>query len=132
MPGWPRPPDRRCAPSLGEHSARAATARISGAMDMTAENPRDWTRPHGASSGMLAAAFWGFIGWLALLIGATLGLIWRVPSRVIGVVMAFGAGAILTMLADTMMPEGFEAAGNTVGLVTCAGFIAAFLLSHTA
>ncbi|MDQ4021526.1 MAG: hypothetical protein M3257_07855 [Actinomycetota bacterium] len=48
----------------------------------------------------------------------------------IAVVQAFAAGAILTMLADTMMPESFENAGNTVGLMTCAGFISAFLLSH--
>lgn len=50
----------------------------------------------------------------------------------IAVVQAFAGGAILTMLADTMMPEGFEHAGNAVGLVTCAGFIAAFLLGHAA
>ncbi len=48
------------------------------------------------------------------------------------VVQAVAAGAILTMLADTMMPEGFEHAGNSVGLVTSAGFVSAFLLSHLA
>ena len=52
----------------------------------------------------------------------------RLPT--IAVVQAFAAGAILTMLADTMMPEGFANAGSSVGLVTCAGFICAFLLSH--
>jgi ZIP family zinc transporter len=46
------------------------------------------------------------------------------------VVLAFAAGAILTMLADTMMPEGFENAGGAVGLVTTAGFVAAFLIGH--
>jgi len=50
----------------------------------------------------------------------------------VAVVQAFAAGAILTMLADTMMPEGYENAGASVGIVTCIGFIAAFLLSHTA
>jgi zinc transporter, ZIP family len=34
------------------------------------------------------------------------------------------------MLADTMMPEAFEHSGNAVGLITCAGFITAFLISH--
>ncbi|MDQ3887209.1 MAG: ZIP family zinc transporter [Actinomycetota bacterium] len=58
------------------------------------------------------------------------GLLGGASPTSIAVVQAFAAGAILTMLADTMMPEGFEHAGNTVGLVTCAGFIAAFLLSH--
>jgi zinc transporter, ZIP family len=47
----------------------------------------------------------------------------------VGAVQAFAAGAILTMLADTMMPEAFEHGGGAVDLVTVAGFAAAFLLS---
>ncbi|HYN30734.1 MAG TPA: ZIP family zinc transporter [Dermatophilaceae bacterium] len=47
----------------------------------------------------------------------------------VSAVQAFAAGAILTMLADTMMPEAFEDAGPAVGLVTAAGFLLAFLLS---
>jgi len=58
------------------------------------------------------------------------GLLGGASPATIAVVQAFAAGAILTMLADTMMPEGFENAGNAVGLVTCAGFITAFLLGH--
>jgi ZIP family zinc transporter len=46
-----------------------------------------------------------------------------------GFVPAFAAGAILTMLADTMMPEAYEDAGPSVGLVTVAGFLLAFFLS---
>ncbi|HEX4868564.1 MAG TPA: hypothetical protein VFV32_13205 [Acidimicrobiales bacterium] len=42
---------------------------------------------------------------------------------------AFAAGAILTMLADTMMPEAFEAGGSWVGLVTVAGFVISVALS---
>jgi zinc transporter, ZIP family len=44
-------------------------------------------------------------------------------------VLAFAGGAILTMLADTMMPEAFEHAGPLVGLVTTVGFAAAYGLS---
>ena len=44
-------------------------------------------------------------------------------------IQAFAAGAILTMLADTMMPEAFEHGGATVGLVTVLGFALAFFLS---
>ena len=51
------------------------------------------------------------------------------PS-VVAVIQAFAAGAILTMLADTMMPEAFENGGKLVGLVTTAGFALAFLLSQ--
>jgi ZIP family zinc transporter len=49
--------------------------------------------------------------------------------NVIGFIQAFAAGAILTMLADTMMPEAFEHGGSLVGLVTVVGFSAAFFLS---
>jgi ZIP family zinc transporter len=47
----------------------------------------------------------------------------------IAVIQAFAAGAILTMLADTMMPEAFEHGGSAVGLLTVLGFALAFLLS---
>jgi len=45
-------------------------------------------------------------------------------------VLAFAGGAILTMLADTMMPEAYEKEGRLVGLSTAAGFALAFAL-HT-
>jgi zinc transporter, ZIP family len=44
-------------------------------------------------------------------------------------VLAFAGGAILTMLADTMMPEAFAHAGPVVGVVTTFGFALAFALS---
>jgi ZIP family zinc transporter len=44
-------------------------------------------------------------------------------------VLAFAAGAILTMLADTMMPEAFEHGGKLVGLLTTLGFGLAFALT---
>ncbi|MEA2645337.1 MAG: zinc transporter, family [Chloroflexota bacterium] len=65
-----------------------------------------------------AAAAFGFV----VLGGAT--------PEVVGFVQAFAAGAILTMLADTMMPEAFAHGGSVVGLVTVLGFIASALLSH--
>lgn len=49
--------------------------------------------------------------------------------EIIAGIQAFAAGAILTMLADTMMPEAFASGGNVVGLVTALGFASAFLLS---
>ena len=48
---------------------------------------------------------------------------------VIAAIQAFAAGAILTMLSDTMLPEAVEHAGPAVGLATVFGFAAAFLLS---
>jgi ZIP family zinc transporter len=44
-------------------------------------------------------------------------------------VLAFAGGAILTMLADTMMPEAFEHGGRAVGLLTTLGFAVAFAVS---
>jgi zinc transporter, ZIP family len=44
--------------------------------------------------------------------------------------LAFAAGAILTMLADTMMPEAYEHGGKLVGVVTTLGFALAFLIDQ--
>ena len=46
-----------------------------------------------------------------------------------GIIEAFAAGALLTMLADTMMPEAYEFSGKAVGLVTTLGFCVAFFIS---
>ena len=42
---------------------------------------------------------------------------------------AFAAGAVLTMLSDTMIPEAHEHGGNVVGLFTVLGFLGAAALS---
>jgi ZIP family zinc transporter len=44
-------------------------------------------------------------------------------------IQAFAAGAMLTMLADAMMPEGFEHGGKVVGLLTVLGFLMAAILA---
>jgi zinc transporter, ZIP family len=44
--------------------------------------------------------------------------------------LAFAGGAVLTMLADTMMPEAFEHGGRVVGLLTTVGFGVAFFLHN--
>jgi ZIP family zinc transporter len=73
--------------------------------------------------------------WLVLLVvsalGAALGYVLiKLQSGVEGNgVEAFAAGAMLTMLADTMMPEAFEHGGRAVGLATVCGFIVATALA---
>src|SRR5262245_50788468 len=47
---------------------------------------------------------------------------------VVALVLAFAAGAILTMLADTMIPEAYEHGGKLVGVVTTLGFVVAFAI----
>lgn len=50
-------------------------------------------------------------------------------SEVIAATTAVAAGAILSMLSDTMIPEAFEIAHNFAGLITVLGFLCAFVLS---
>jgi ZIP family zinc transporter len=53
------------------------------------------------------------------------------PQEASAVVLAIAAGAILAMIADTMIPEAFEEAHDLAGLITVIGFLIAFLLSKT-
>jgi ZIP family zinc transporter len=50
------------------------------------------------------------------------------PALVAGA-SAIAAGAILAMLADTMIPEAFETVHEYTGLITVLGFLCAFALS---
>ncbi|HEX6140107.1 MAG TPA: ZIP family zinc transporter [Candidatus Limnocylindria bacterium] len=68
-------------------------------------------------SGVAAAAGYALLGAMG-------------ASVLVPFVQAFAAGAILTLLADTMIPEAFEEGGPLVGLATVFGFALAFLLSN--
>jgi zinc transporter, ZIP family len=91
-----------------------------------------------ASSGMVkggyrrASILRMWIG-VALVSGIAAGagylLLGDASGDVVAGTQAFAGGAILTMLADTMMPEAFEHAGPAVGLVTTLGFAVAFGLA---
>ena len=59
---------------------------------------------------------------------AGFGIFNDASGSTVAFVQAFAAGAILTMLADTMMPEAFENAGKVVGLLTTLGFALAFAM----
>ncbi len=50
-------------------------------------------------------------------------------ADVIAGTTAVAAGAILAMLADTMIPEAFSEAHDFAGLITVVGFLAAFVVS---
>ena len=56
------------------------------------------------------------------------GLFQNSSPDTVAFVLAFAAGAILTMLAETMMPEAFEHGGKLVGVVTTLGFAAAYTI----
>jgi ZIP family zinc transporter len=93
-----------------------------------------------SSSSGLAAAGWprgrilGLWTGVALLSGlaslAGYGLFQHASHDAVAFVLAFAAGAILTMLADTMMPEAYEHGGTLVGVYTTLGFAIAFWI-HT-
>ena len=74
--------------------------------------------------GVWEAAFWGFVGGFALLVGAGLGLIWRIPPRVVGIVMAFGAGVLISAVAFELVEVSFDASG---ALPVVAGLMAGSL-----
>lgn len=52
-----------------------------------------------------------------------------VSGGLVAATTAVAAGAILAMLVDTMIPEAFDEAHDFAGLITVAGFLAAFALS---
>lgn len=69
------------------------------------------------------------ISGVAALLGNT--VLGGAPPEVLAGITALAAGAILAMITDTMVPEAFEDAHLLVGLVTVAGFLTAFALSHS-
>lgn len=60
---------------------------------------------------MLEAGFWGFVGGFALVIGALIGLYARLGQHVIGLVMGFGAGVLVSALAFELTEESFSRGG---------------------
>lgn len=64
-------------------------------------------------------------------LAAALGyaLLGGMGETAVPLIQAFAAGAILTMLSDTMIPEAFADGGDLTGLATVFGFATAFLLT---
>lgn len=51
-------------------------------------------------------------------------------EKAIALTLSLAAGAILAMIADTMIPEAFDEGGRFVALATALGFLLAFMISH--
>ena len=83
-------------------------------------------------SGRSARYVFGVWTTIAVLSGvaALLGyvLLGDAPPEAIAVITAVAAGAILTMIADTMIPEAFETTRTWTGLITALGFLVAFAI----
>ncbi|GAA4710081.1 zinc transporter, ZIP family [Promicromonospora umidemergens] len=65
---------------------------------------------------------------LASLLGAL--ALQSAPDAAVAVITAVAAGAILAMLADTMIPEAFERTHALTGLITALGFLTAFTIER--
>lgn len=99
--------------------------------------------PEGLSSaagmrraGRSRAYVFGLWGGIALISGlaavAGYTLLGGVAPGVLAAITALAGGAILAMVADTMIPEAFEDAHLLIGLITVVGFLVAFTLSQAA
>ena len=81
-------------------------------------------------SGRSAKYVFGVWGGIAVVCGiaSLLGFValQGAPAELIAFITAIAAGAILAMLADTMIPEAFEESHILTGLIASVGFLAAF------
>ncbi len=74
---------------------------------------------------------WGGIALVSGLAGMLgYGLLGGAPPALLAGITALAGGAILAMVADTMIPEAFGDAHLWTGLITVAGFLTAFALSQ--
>ncbi|MGZ4416764.1 MAG: ZIP family metal transporter [Gaiellaceae bacterium] len=80
----------------------------------------------------MGAAFgWGVVAASSLVLGMLLGLARSWPSRLIGLVLAFGAGALVSAVSFELFEEGVKAGGAAaVGLGLAAGAIVYFVLAR--
>jgi zinc transporter, ZIP family len=61
---------------------------------------------------MLEAAFWGLVAASALVIGAAAGIWVPISRRLVALIMAFGAGALVSALAFDLTEEAFNQGGT--------------------
>jgi ZIP family zinc transporter len=80
----------------------------------------------GMSPGRIFALWGSVVVVSALAAGLGFGFFDAASPTTIAFVQAFAAGAIRTMLADSMMPEAFTNARTGAGLATTLGFAVAF------
>ncbi|WP_127130007.1 ZIP family metal transporter [Georgenia sp. SYP-B2076] len=86
------------------------------------------------NAGRSAGYVFGVWGTIAVVsaVAAALGylLLGSASPQVGAVITAVAAGAILTMVADTMIPEAFERTHAFTGLIAALGFLCAFSISR--
>lgn len=65
---------------------------------------------------MIAALLWGLGAAASLLVGALLAMRWRLPKKVVGIIMAFGVGVLVSAIAFELTEEAFRTAGASASL----------------
>jgi zinc transporter, ZIP family len=85
---------------------------------------------HAGRSALYVFGVWGAIAAISG-VASLVGYVGfrHVSADVVAATIAVAAGAILAMLTDTMIPEAFAESHDLAGLITVAGFLAAFVLS---
>ena len=77
---------------------------------------------------MLSALLWGAVAASSLFIGAVLGVVHRWDARLIGAVLGFGAGALISSVSFELVEEGLATSGGLpVAIGLAAGALAFFL-----
>ena len=80
---------------------------------------------------MLTALLWGAVAAASLVIGGVLGLAREWPDRLVGAVLAFGAGALISAVSFDLFEEGLQLAGGVpVALGLAAGALTYFTLDR--
>ena len=87
---------------------------------------------HAGRSTTYVFSVWGGIA-VASAVASLIGYVAfsGMPKETVSATIAIAGGAILAMLADTMMPEAYEQAHDAAGMITVLGFLIAFLLSKS-
>ena len=61
---------------------------------------------------ILEAAFWGLVGASALVVGAEISFAFRLTSKMIGLIMAFGVGALISSISFELVVPSLQTAST--------------------
>ena len=65
---------------------------------------------------MLNAFFWGLLAASSLVLGGVLALRFRIPQTVLGLIMAFGAGVLISAVSYELVGEAFDTSAGSGGI----------------
>src|SRR5690349_4023711 len=78
----------------------------------------------------LMAGFWGLVAGGAVLLGAAIGYLARIPQRLVAAIMAFGSGVLISALAFDLMEEAYEKGGFRAAAVGFLGGAAVYTAAN--